>query len=182
MAKIIVAFSKIEEARQLRTLLVRNGFEVVAVCTTGDQVISHVDNLRNGLVICGYQLGSMIYREIYDNLPKGFEMLLMAKESRLPSLQENNIVCLAMPLKVQNLLDTVSMMTRTIDNEVRRRKKTKKVRSAEDEKVLNEAKLLLMNRNNMTEPEAFRYIQKTAMNTGTELIETALMVLELFGG
>ena len=46
--------------------------------------------------------------------------------------------------------------------------------------TLSAAKALLMERNNMTEPEAHRYIQKTAMDTGTSLVETAQMVLDLF--
>ena len=45
--------------------------------------------------------------------------------------------------------------------------------------MIHEAKLLLMNRNNMTEEEAHRYLQKTSMDNGTSLVETAQMVLQL---
>ena len=43
----------------------------------------------------------------------------------------------------------------------------------------DQAKKLLMDRNAMTEPEAFRYIQKTSMDTGRSLVESAQMVLTL---
>ena len=36
-----------------------------------------------------------------------------------------------------------------------------------------------MERNNMTEEEAHRYIQKCSMDSGTNLVETAQMVLTL---
>ena len=38
---------------------------------------------------------------------------------------------------------------------------------------------MLMNRNNMTEEEAHRYLQKTSMDNATGMVETARMVLRL---
>jgi len=38
---------------------------------------------------------------------------------------------------------------------------------------------LLMERNHMTEQEAFRYIQKSSMDSGTNMVETAQMILLL---
>lgn len=69
-----------------------------------------------------------------------------------------------------------------VANAERRRKKRKampKARSEEDRKVLEEAKALLMERNGMTEEEAHRYIQKCSMDSGTNLVETAEMVLSM---
>lgn len=45
--------------------------------------------------------------------------------------------------------------------------------------IVAQAKNLLMERNNMTEEEAHRYIQKCSMDSGTNLIETAQMVMSL---
>ena len=45
--------------------------------------------------------------------------------------------------------------------------------------MIAEAKALLMERNNMTEEEAHRYLQKTSMDSGTNLVETAQMVLSM---
>ena len=168
MVNIIVVFRKMEDARNIRSVLMRNGFTVTAVCSTGLQAIGLFDDLKNGIVICGYQLTDMLYTEIYDNLPQDFHMLLMARESVLPDLKGNDIVCLPLPARVRDLTETVAMMQRTI--EVRIKKKRQGPRG----------KKLLMNRNNMTEPEAHRYLQKTAMDTGTSMVETAQMVLDLF--
>lgn len=45
--------------------------------------------------------------------------------------------------------------------------------------MIAKAKELLMDRNNMTETEAHRYIQKCSMDNGTNLVETARMVISL---
>ncbi|HCO28049.1 MAG TPA: antitermination regulator, partial [Lachnospiraceae bacterium] len=38
---------------------------------------------------------------------------------------------------------------------------------------------VLMARNHMTEEEAHRYLQKTSMDSGTNMVETAQMILML---
>ena len=37
-----------------------------------------------------------------------------------------------------------------------------------------------MERNHLSEEEAYRYIQKSSMDTGTNMVETAQMILMLF--
>ena len=53
MSTLIVAFPKIEEAKAVRNLLVRKGYEVAAACTSGAQVINTADRLSDGIIICG---------------------------------------------------------------------------------------------------------------------------------
>lgn len=45
--------------------------------------------------------------------------------------------------------------------------------------IIDRAKSLLIERNHMTESEAHRYMQKCSMDSGTNLVETAQMVLTL---
>ena len=52
-------------------------------------------------------------------------------------------------------------------------------RSDEETRLIREAKELLMARNNMSEEEAYRYIQKCSMDSGTNMVETAQMVMSL---
>ncbi len=53
------------------------------------------------------------------------------------------------------------------------------VESAEEQGVLRAAKKLLMKRNHLSEPEAHRYLQKTSMDTGRTMAESAHMVTML---
>lgn len=178
MINIIVALPKIDDARGIRSILTKNGFHVTGVCTTGAQVLSQIDGWNDGIVICGYKMNDMMYSELHDCLPVGFDMLLMASWRAMNDCLDNNIVCLSMPFKVHDLIDTVSMMSHAM---IRRRKKAKpKPRSEEEAALIREAKELLMSRNNMTEEEAYRYLQKCSMDSGTNLVETAQMILAMF--
>lgn len=179
MINIIVALPKIEDAKGIRGVLVKNGFQVTAVCSTGAQCLSHLRDLSDGIVICAYKMTDMIYMELHDCLPQGFDMLLVASQTVLNEYRCDDIMCLAMPFKVHDLINTVDMMSQTI---MRRRRKAKtgpRQRSIEETALLKEAKELLMNRNHMSEEEAHRYIQKCSMDSGTNMVETAQMVLTM---
>ena len=91
----------------------------------------------------------------------------------------DNLVSLAMPMKVHELLQTVEMM----EGEIRRRRKLRRQmprhRSEEDQQIISRAKEVLMDRNGFTEEEAHRYIQKRSMDNGTGLVEVSQMILSL---
>ena len=182
MTNIIVVLPKLEDAKGIKNVLVRNGFPVVGVCTAGAQAISQADGLNDGIVICSYKLADMVYSELRECLPPGFEMLLMASDHLLSQCEGDGIVCLSMPLKVHDLLSTVGMLSEGIMRRKRKARSAPKVRSAEEEAAIKEAKELLMGRNHMTESEAHRYLQKCSMDSGTNLVETALMVLSMMKG
>ncbi|MCD7835101.1 MAG: ANTAR domain-containing protein [Lachnospiraceae bacterium] len=182
MTNIIVALPKMEEAKIIRNILVRSGFSVTGICTTGAQAVSQADGLSDGLVVCSYKLTDMVYSELHEYLPSGFEMLLMASARLIDECYGNDIVCLSMPLKTDDLINTVNMLVEGIERRRRRAKSKPKVRSAEEESAIKEAKEILMARNHMTEEEAHRYIQKCSMDSGTNMVETALMVLSMMRG
>lgn len=177
MTNIIVALPKPEDAKNLKNILVRNGFQVTGICTAGAQAISYADGLNDGIVICSYKLTDMVYSQLYECLPPGFEMLLIASDSLLSECGGNGIVCLSMPLKVGDLISTVGMLAEGIARKRRRKRQKPRPRNAEEDKAIKEAKELLMDRNHMTEEEAHRYLQKCSMDSGTNMAETALMVL-----
>lgn len=182
MTNIIIVLPKIENAKSVRNLLVRQGFQVTAVCTSGAQALSQIDNLTEGIVISGYRLVDMLYSDLFDCLPKGFEMLLLASQNVLAEQYiESDIMCLGMPLKVHDLLNTVDMMATSIAYKKKKRHSQPKERGSEEKALINEAKCLLMSRNNMTEEEAHRYIQKCSMDSSTNMVETAQMILAMKG-
>lgn len=179
MTSIIVVFPKAEDGKSIRNLLARHGYEVSAVCTLGSQVLNQIDMMSDGIIISGYKFSDMYYFDLKNSLPAGFDMLLLASQRVCTECVSNEIVCVTMPLKVQDLMSTLEMMCM---NQTRRRKRLRsrpRQRSEEEKKVLWEAKAVLMERNHMSEEEAHRYIQKCSMDSGTSLIETAQMVLSM---
>ncbi len=179
MFSIIVGFPKLEDANSIKNLLIRNGYNVSESCTLGSQIVTHANDLDEGIVVCGYRFSDMHYSELYNYLPKGFEMLLIASPEKL-EYSQNNIVCLPMPIKTHDLLNTLQMMSYQYQRRKKKDKDKPKERSAEERELIHKAKLVLMDRNNMSEEEAHRYLQKTSMDSGTNLVEMSEMVLKMF--
>ena len=183
MLSIIIAFPKLEDAKNIKTVLIRNGFEVSATCTSGAQVISMANELDGGIVVSGYRFSDMHYLQLQNYLPIGFEMLLVASPSKLEEVTNNSIVCLSMPIKLNDLLGTLQMMTiqyqRRRKRMLEKQRDRSKLRSSEEKATIEKAKRLLIERNKMSEEEAHRYIQKTSMDSGTNMVETAEMLLTL---
>lgn len=179
MTNIIVAFAKIDDAKSIKNVLVKSGFSVAAVCTSGAQALGYVDEFHDGIVICGYKLVDMICLELRDNLPPTFEMITMASARVLTEVSGTNIVGLAMPLKVHELVNTVNMMSQGIMRKRKKMREKPRERSKEDQQTIASAKQLLMERNHLTEEEAHKYLQKHSMDNGTNIVETAQMVLSM---
>ena len=176
MSNIVIAFSKSEVAAGIKKILTQSGYSVQAVCTTGAQALASVNNLEGGILICGCH---MMYMEIHDYLPPEFQMLLIASPSSIQEREVSNLVCLSMPMKVHELLQTIEMMEGDIQRRRRRMRQQPKHRSQEDQQIIRKAKELLMARNSFTEEEAHKYIQKRSMDNGTGLVEVAQMILSL---
>ena len=179
MIGIIVVFPSRENAANIRNLLVRYGMTVSGVCTTGAQAMNHADALDEGIVVCGYKLKDMMYTELREYLPENFEMLLVASRDKWSDSEVCGVMGLPMPIKVQDLIGTLEMMLTDMERRRKKRKQEKKKRSPKDQELIRHAKELLMERNHMSEEEAHRYLQKSSMESGTNIVETAEMVLSM---
>ena len=179
MSNIVIAFPKKEVAQNIRKILSQSGYSVQAVCSTGAQALASVNNLENGILICGSRFIDMMYMEIHDYLPPEFQMLLIASPTSIQEREVENLVCLELPMKVHELLQTLEMMEGQIRRRRKRFRSIPRQRSEEDRQMIEQAKALLMDRNKFSEEEAHRYIQKLSMENGTGLVEVAQMILSL---
>ena len=67
----------------------------------------------------------------------------------------------------------------TIERRRRKLREKPKERNEKELELIKEAKRLLMDRNHMTEPEAHKYLQKCSMDSSTNMVESAQMVLAM---
>lgn len=181
MNKVIVVFPKKETALNIRNLLVRGGIQVAAICTTGAQVMNFVDVMEEGVIVCGYMLGDMMYSELKEYLPSTFEILLIATPDKWRDGLVEDVIGLSVPLKGHDLVNTVEMMIENMERAAKKRRKEKRYRDPKHQKVIQDAKKLLMGRNHMSEEDAHHYLQKSSMESGTNIVETAYMVLRVMG-
>lgn len=196
---MIVAFSKLEDAKKIKNVLNRNGYNDILACNSASQVIAAANENDGGIVLCGYRLPDMHYSELYGYLPREYQMLLVASPARLQECTSGDIMCLPMPFHTRELVSTIETMMLDLTcqqrnaaqrsaiqrnamqrNAVQRRKKAKPVKRTEKEQqIIEDAKQLLMERNHLSEEEAHKYIQKLSMDSGNSMVETAGMILIL---
>ena len=174
MSSIIIVFPKLENGKRMKDILLQNGFEIEAVCSTGASVLEKIQQLDYGIIVGSYRYTDMFYTEMIEYLPREFKMLLVASEQVLDQYGGGEVMTIRQPFKVSELVDTLHMMEAIQEKQIQ-----KKARSKNDKKRIEEAKQVLMARNHMTEEEAHRYLQKTSMDSGTNMVETAQMILML---
>ena len=179
MISIIVAFPKLDDAKSIRNLLMRNGFHVPNVANNGAAVVHMANELDGGIVVCGYKFQDMMYHELNEYLPEGFQMLLVASKAVLGGCQDEEITSLSMPIKAHELLETLAMLVEEKERQNTKRRRMPRQRSEEEQRILDEAKAALIQRRNLTEEEAHRYIQKNSMDVGRSMVETAQMLLSM---
>ena len=149
MAGVIVVFPKADDVKSIRNLLMRNGYEVSAACTSGAQALSAADRLGAGVVVCGYKYPDMMYEELYENLSPSFAMLLIASARAIGEGVAEGVVSVTMPLKVHELTGSLDMVLHQIERRKKKRRAMPPQRSDQDRKDILEAKRLLMERNHM---------------------------------
>ena len=152
MSSIVIALPKIEDAKKIRSVLERHGFTVASVCSTASSALSNASELGSGVLICGHRLPDMNYLDLSECLPRDFEILLLAS-ARVICEVPSSILSVEMPIP--------------------------KLRSEKEQNYISNAKMMLMQRNHLNEEDAYRYIQKSSMDSGTNMVETAQMLLML---
>lgn len=174
MGTILVAMPKSDDALRIESLVHRHGLTLdTMVCSTGSEVLRVANDRDFGVIICTKALRDMAYRELAEYMPRTFGMIVLTKDASIETFSDS-MVKLILPLKPVELMSTIEML---VSAYMRPRKKTSRVKSDKEKKTIEKAKLLLMDRNGMSEPEAFRYIQKVSMDTGRKAVETAEMIL-----
>lgn len=180
MINVIVAFSREDDARKIKSILMKHGIHVAAVCTSVSQTLAAAEGLGNGIVVCGHGFRDAGYADIRNALSERYDVLLIASPVRCEGKPLDGVVFLPLPLMPQDLIGTVNVMSHVLEQRLRRMKRRPGERSGEEKRVIEKAKALLMERNHMSEEEAHKYIQKCSMDSGTNLVETAQMVLKLY--
>ena len=93
MTGIIIAFPKMENGTNIKNILLRSGYQIMNVCSSGAQVLQEAHSLQEGIVVCGYRLTDMMYWELRDYLPEGFDMLLISSKDMVEDKTGDDGLC-----------------------------------------------------------------------------------------
>ena len=177
MGSILIAMPKTEDAEHIAGALRQRGSLLdIEICPTGADVL-RISNARDfGVVVCTGKLRGMSYAELNEYLPDYFSMIVLTKDDSLEMLSDR-MVRMLLPLKMRDLTSVIEQITNELYQRIRKKKKAAPKRTEAEQRLIDDAKHMLMKKNGLSEPEAFRYIQKLSMDTGRTFVESAQMLL-----
>lgn len=174
MQKVIVAFESDTNSAKIRDIIESGGAASCLVCHSAAEVKRVVHKQRLSIVICGFKLPDEACQDLYQDLPDNCSMLMIAPQARLELCEEDGIFKLSAPIRRGDLLASVRMLIQVNQRYVRQHRPQ---RTEEEQALVAQAKALLMDRHDMTEEQAHRFLQKKSMDNGAKLTDTARMVL-----
>lgn len=193
MRSIIVAFHDMDTAHRIRDVLLRHNLPVKAIATNASMALRNISSDDGGgLIVCGSHFSDMSSVNMLSLLPDDYDMLMLLSNKDMDFSFEHRegLYTLSLPVQAQDLASSARMLldTRQLYTGSFRPSKSAAVskageagavvRKQNEQRIIDQAKALLMNRNNMSEPEAHRFLQKKSMDSGSKLIDMAITVLK----
>ncbi len=182
--RVVVADDERNMHEFLQEALPRLGHEVVGVAQTGRALVELCRTTHPNLVITDIKMPDM------DGLTAAEEI---CRETPIPIIvvsayhdpefieratQNHVLAYLLKPIRQHDLEPAIGLAMRRFEQfQTLRREATDLRQALDDRKTIERAKGLLMKREHIDEQEAFRRLQKLAMNQNRKLIEVAQMIL-----
>ena len=178
MSSIIVANSNLDYAKKIAAVLRFGGLNVSGVCTAGSQVIDFTNRYYNGgVVVCSARLKDMPATGLTKVVSSNYDFLFILKSQQSNISETLSCASLILPLSKKDVLSSVKMLLNISDYTSLCIKKKLAGGGYDEKKIIEDAKNLLIARNNFTEAQAHRFIQKKSMNAGKKMVETAMIIL-----
>jgi response regulator NasT len=168
----------------LREMLREEGFDVVGEAGDGEQAVALAEQLRPDLVICDIKMPKM------DGIAAAAQIMgkRIAPVVMLTAFSQRDLVerardagamaYLVKPFEKRDLLPAIEMaMSRFAEIKALEAEVTGLRDRLEARKLIERAKGMLMTAHGLTEPAAFRWIQRAAMDNRTSMRAVAELVL-----
>ncbi len=174
MQKVIVAFESEMNSAKIKEIIESGGVASCLVCRSAAEVKRAVHKQRLNIIICGFKLPDENCQDLFQDLPSSCYMLMITPQVRLELCEEDGIFKLAAPVRRGDLLASVRMLVQMNQRFVIQHRPQ---RTEEEQALIDQAKVVLMDRHDMTEEQAHRFLQKKSMDNGAKLVDTARIVL-----
>jgi len=187
--RVLIAEDEALIRLDLREMLQEEGYEVVGEAADGEQAVALATELIPDLVICDVKMPKM------DGITAAAQIASkrIAPVVILTAFSQRDLIerardagamaYLVKPFQKRDLFPAIEMATsrfaeiRALESEV-----TNLRERLEARKLIERAKGVLMSEHRMSEPEAFRWIQRAAMDNRTSMRAVAELVLSGGGG
>ena len=171
MARIVIAGSSEKSRAQLAQLLSTSGHQVYRICSNAAELRRVLNECEDGLLVLAGQMPGCSADELFWDYGEHVQIFLIASPPVLEACEEAGIFRLALPTSQQAVLGAVEMLT-----QLHHMRLPKRV--ADERQLIEQAKRLLMRRDGLTEPQAHRALQQTAMNRGMRMTDCAAQIIK----
>src|SRR5262245_783573 len=182
--RIAVADDELDMRDYFKKSLPRLGHQVVSVAQNGRELIEHCKTQKPDLVISDIKMPDMdgidAAVQIYKERPVPVILVSAYHDPELIARAEADHILgyLVKPIKQSDLEPTIALALRRFEQFEALRQEAADLRQAlADRKVIERAKGLLMKKVGLDEQEAFRRLQKLAMDGNRKMVEVAHMVI-----
>ncbi|MDQ2845348.1 MAG: response regulator [Actinomycetota bacterium] len=183
--RVLIAEDEALIRLDLKEMLVDEGFKVVGEAADGDQAVAMAKDLKPDLVIMDVKMpnkdGIDAAAEIVSEQIAPVVMLTAFSQRELVERARDAgaMAYLVKPFSQTDLVPAIELAVARHQEMVALRAEVADVNERlEARKLIDRAKSLLMTAQKMSEPEAFRWIQRTAMDRRTSMQAVAQAVLE----
>jgi response regulator NasT len=182
--RVLIAEDEALIRLDLREMLQEEGFDVVGEAADGEQAIALAQQLRPDLVICDVKMPKVdgIAAAAYITDARIAPVVMLTAFSQRDLVERARdagaMAYLVKPFQKHDLLPAIEMATsrfaeiRALESEVSGLRERLEAR-----KLIERAKGTLMTKHALSEPEAFRWIQRAAMDNRTSMRAVAEVVL-----
>ena len=183
--RVLIAEDEALIRLDLAEMLTEEGFEVVGQAVDGEQAVALAIELRPDLVILDVKMpkkdGIEAAGEIVaDQIAPVVILTAFSQRDLIERARDAGAMAyLVKPFSKADLLPAIELaVARYAETAALRAEVADITQRLEARKIIDRAKGLLMTHQKMTEPEAFRWIQRTAMDRRTSMQAVAGAVLE----
>jgi response regulator NasT len=181
--RILVAEDETLIRMDLVEMLTEAGYEVIAQATNGEEAIALANEHKPDLAILDVQM------PVLDGISAAEKIISIAPVLMLTAFSQRELVdrardagVMAYVVKPFTISDLVPAIEIAISRHTQMRSLVEEVADLHDRletrKVIDRAKGVLMKALNLTEPEAFSWIQRAAMDRRITMKEVALAVID----
>ena len=174
--RVLIAEDEALIRLDLKEMLEEEGYDVVGEADDGERAVALANQLRPDLVILDVKMPKMdgiaaAERIAGDRVAPVIILTAFSQRDLVERAREAGAMAyLVKPFQKKDLLPTIEMAASRFAEIVALEQEVSGLQERlEARKIIERAKGVLMTEHNMTEPEAFRWIQRTAMDRRTTM-------------
>jgi len=189
-AKVLICIRNPDTLAQIKSLLAGHGYNETLACSTASQALRIADTMDIDIAILGWSFidGNALFLAHDLQQKWSCSVLILVPEAQESYARQHtsgneDMICLTKPVRGSLLLQTLEMMNRYRSRVTALQQDVVKLqKDLERRSIAEKAKVLLMKKENMTEAQAWKYLQKTSMNQGKPLAEVAKEIIDSLRG